>query len=105
MPKLLIEKYDKKTHRTRQIFEAAAYYVLTYENGPINHRDVNKLLNNGTPKYLRIAYSNKGTAVQTARRLNKLFQTDKFSAAKVVSYEPVVDAPKDAPRAPKKSKT
>lgn len=105
LPKLLIEKYDKKTHRTKQVFEAAAYYVLMYENGPINYRDVNKFLNNGMPKYFRVAYANKGSAVSTASRLNKLFNTDKFSAAKVASYEPVVDATTDAPSAPRKSKT
>jgi hypothetical protein len=100
--KVLLEKYNKKNHRSTQACAVEANYCLLYSGQPIMLRDINTLLSNGAPKYLRVTHTCKGSALLLARKMNKLFSTDLFSVGKVTSYEPVVEAPIEPPSASKK---
>ncbi|KAK46357.1 hypothetical protein BG58_11055 [Caballeronia jiangsuensis] len=96
-PKVLLEKQTGKNHRVLQIFEATELYAVFYDGKPINCRDYNPYLNNGTPKYIRLTYVYKSSAVGCARRLNTKFKTDKFAVYKMQPAELVLpEPPKEA---------
>ena len=88
-PKIILENYNKKTHRTLQIVEAVEQYVVLYEGKPFNSKDVMTWANNPTPKYQRTSFVNVGSAHGMARRLNTKFKTNKFGVYRVASYEAI----------------
>lgn len=85
-PNIIIENVDKK-YNSEQILEANAIYAVFYEGKPINIRTLNTLVNYPGPKYKKVSFSNSGHAFNLADRLNKQFNTHKFTVVKLTEGE------------------
>lgn len=83
-PKVMLEYVDKETYKAEQVLEAAAVYAVFYNGVPINIRLVSHVASDSAAKYRKTSYSSSGHAISLAKRLNKLFGTDKFTAHKLV---------------------
>jgi len=57
---------------------------------------MNTLVNYPGPKYKKVSFSNSGHAFNLADRLNKKFNTDKFSVVKLVDGETISRNAKDS---------
>lgn len=88
-PTVLLSITNKKTHRTKQVLAAVDIYAVCYEGSPINVRETNLYVNpdDATPSYRRTSFTNPGSARSMARRLNQLYNTDKFEVYKVAGLE------------------
>lgn len=85
-PNIIIEQVDKK-YNSEQVLEADAIYAVFYEGKPINLRILNTLVNTPGPKYKKVSFSNSGHAFNLADRLNKLFQSNKFTVVRLSKGE------------------
>jgi len=77
-PSVLIENTNKQTYKTEQILKADGIYAVFFDNQPINLKTSNLLTQYPGPKYKKVSFSNKGHAINLARKLNIQFRTDKF---------------------------
>lgn len=77
--KILLEIVDKKTYRVDQIVEASGIWAVFYDGQPINLKNQHYLDSTAVPKYKKTSFSNPGHARNLCRKLNKQFNTDKFS--------------------------
>ena len=75
-PKVLLEVIAPN-FKSEQIVQANAIYAVFYRGKPCNIRILNKISHFGT-KYRRVSFSNQGSAVNLAEKLNKLYSTDDF---------------------------
>jgi|TARA_R110002074_G_scaffold166722_8_gene327508 hypothetical protein len=82
-PNIIIE-YTDRNYNSEQILEAAAIFAVFYENKPVNLRSLNALVNYPGPKYKKISFSNSGHAFSLSDRLNKKFDTNKFTVVKLL---------------------
>ena len=89
-PKVLLEITDKKTYKTEQVLEAEAIWAVFYKDQPVNLKKVNMIAEVQGPKYKKISFSNRGHAINLAKRLNKLFNCNDFSVYKLVTGEKLV---------------
>jgi hypothetical protein len=87
-PTIIVEIADKN-YNSEQILDADAIYAVFYDNKPINLRTLNGLVNYPGPKYKKVSFSNSGHAFNLADRLNKKFNTDKFSVVKLTHGETI----------------
>ena len=94
-PIIILDSVDKQ-YNSEQILDAVAIYAVYYENKPINLRTMNTLVNYPGPKYKKVSFSNSGHAFNLADRLNKKFNTDKFSVVKLVDGETISRNAKDS---------
>jgi hypothetical protein len=85
-PNIIMEQVDRK-YNSEQILEAHAIYAVFFEGKPINLRILNTLVNTPGPKYKKVSFSNSGHAFNLADRLNKLFQSNKFTVVKLTQGE------------------
>jgi len=85
-PNIIMEQVDKK-YNSEQILEATAIYAVFFEGKPINLRILNTLVNTPGPKYKKVSFSNSGHAFNLADRLNKLFQSNKFTVVRLSQGE------------------
>jgi hypothetical protein len=85
-PNIIMEQVDKK-YNSEQILEATAIYAVFFEGKPINLRILNTLVNTPGPKYKKVSFSNSGHAFNLADRLNKLFQSNKFTVVRLTQGE------------------
>jgi hypothetical protein len=83
-PNIVIEQIDPKTYFSLQILEADAIYAVLYKGRPINIRTLNRLVSLPGPKYKKCSFSNKGHAVNLAKRLNAQFKTIDFTVSEMV---------------------
>lgn len=77
-PRILLESIDPKTYKAEQVLEADAVYAVFHLGKPINLRTLSSLVSYPGPKYKKTQFSNKGYAVNLAKRLNALFDTADF---------------------------
>lgn len=89
LPPVLAEHYDKKTHKTHQVLEAEALYVVMYDGKPFNSKRLTSILNDPMPSYQRTTFPYVGNALRLASRLNARYKTDKFTVYKMTGFEPV----------------
>tara|TARA_B100000809_G_C15083796_1_gene510641 strand:- start:914 stop:1216 length:303 start_codon:yes stop_codon:yes gene_type:complete len=82
-PNIIIE-YTDRNYNSEQILEADAIFAVFYENKPVNLRSLNALVNYPGPKYKKISFSNSGHAFSLADRLNKKFDTNKFTVVRLL---------------------
>jgi hypothetical protein len=94
-PNIILDQVDK-SYNSEQILEADAIYAVYYENKPINLRTMNTLVNYPGPKYKKVSFSNSGHAFNLSDRLNKKFNTNKFSVVKLTDGETVTRNSKDS---------
>ena len=78
-PKLLLESHNKETLKTTQIIASDSIWTVLYDNNPINIKTVS-MTAFVAPKYRNVSFSNKGHAVNLAKKLNKQFNTTLFTA-------------------------
>jgi hypothetical protein len=78
-PKIILENTDRHSYRSEQVLAADGIYAVFYDGQPINLKTANLLVSYPGPKYKKVSFSNKGHAVNLARKLNTQFRTDKFS--------------------------
>jgi hypothetical protein len=87
-PTILTEILDSN-YNSEQILKADAIYAVFYEDAPMNLRTLNTLIDYPGPKYKKSSFSNSGHAFNLALRLNKRFDTDKFTVIKLTDGETI----------------
>lgn len=87
-PTIIIEHTDR-SYNAEQILEADAIYAVFYDDKPINLRSLNTLVNYPGPKYKKVSFSNSGHAFNLADRLNRKFNTNKFTVVKLTQGDTV----------------
>ena len=87
-PNIILELNDKN-YNAEQILEAEAIYAVFYDGEAINLRTMNTLVDYPGPKYKKVSFSNSGHAFNLADRLNKKFNTDKFTVVKLTHGETI----------------
>lgn len=78
-PTVLIEHTNKADHRCDQVLASDGIWAVYYDNKPINLKSSNIMIGYPGPKYKKVSFSNQGHAINLAKKLNKQFQSDKFS--------------------------
>jgi len=78
-PEILIENTDKQTYKTEQVLASDGVWAVFFSNKPINLKTSNMLTQFPGPKYKKCSFSNKGHAINLARKLNVQFKTTKFT--------------------------
>lgn len=78
-PTILLEQVNKTTYKSEQVLASEGIWAVYYNNEPINLKTYNILINYPGPKYKKVSFSNKGHAINLAKKLNRLYRTDKFS--------------------------
>ena len=78
-PQVLAELTNKETYKTEQVLASEGIWAVYFEARPINLKTSNYLVQYPGPKYKKVSFSNPGHAINLAKKLNKQFQTDKFS--------------------------
>jgi len=78
-PQVLAEITNKETYKTEQVLASEGIWAVYFEARPINLKTSNYLVQYPGPKYKKVSFSNPGHAINLAKKLNKQFQTDKFS--------------------------
>lgn len=78
-PTVILEYVNKTDYRSTQILASEGIWTVLYDGDPINLKASNSLVGYPSPKYKKVSFSNPGHAVHLAKKLNKLFKTDKFS--------------------------
>ena len=78
-PKVLVEVTNKTTYKTEQVLAAEGIWAVFFDGDPINLKTSNMLVQYPGPKYKKVSFSNRGHAINLAKKLNTQFKTDKFS--------------------------
>lgn len=86
-PKVLLEYINKKNYKTEQILESEAIWAVFYKNEPFNLKNFSSITSYPGPKYKKVSFSNPGHAINLAKKLNKLFNTDDFQVVKLTAGE------------------
>jgi len=78
-PIVLAELIDRKTYKSIQVLESNGIWAVLYNNSPINLKTHNMLIQYPGPKYKKVSFSNRGPAINLAKKLNKQFNTSSFT--------------------------
>jgi hypothetical protein len=78
-PKILAELADRQTYRSEQVLASEGIWAVFYDGQAINLKTCNLLTNFPGPKYKKVSFSNRGHAVNLAKKLNTQFRTDRFT--------------------------
>lgn len=78
-PKIIAEITNRSTYRSEQVLASEGIWAVFYNHQPINLKTCNLLTNIPGPKYRKVSFSNKGHAINLAKKLNNQFRTNKFS--------------------------
>lgn len=78
-PTVLLEHVNKSNYKSDQILNSEGIWAVYYANQPINLKTQNILIAYPGPKYKKVSFSNRGHAINLAKKLNALFKSDKFS--------------------------
>ena len=78
-PTIVLEHVNKTTYVAEQVLSSEGIWAVYYDSKPINLKTHNILVSYPGPKYKKVSFSNKGHAINLAKKLNVLFKTDKFS--------------------------
>ena len=90
-PTILKEFVDKKTYKTEQVLQSDAIWAVFFQNQPFNLKSANMLTSYPGPKYKKTSFSNPGHALNLAKKLNNLFDSDEFTVVKLTSGETIVE--------------
>lgn len=82
-PNVLLEHIDKKTYKSEQVLEAEAIWAVFFKDAPFNLKSANMLTNYPGPKYKKVSFSNPGHAINLAKKLNDLFNSEDFTVVKL----------------------
>lgn len=78
-PQVLIENTNKQTYKTEQVLASEGIWAVFFDSHPINLKTSNLLTQYPGPKYKKVSFSNRGHAINLARKLNIQFRTNKFT--------------------------
>jgi hypothetical protein len=78
-PIVLLEHVNKSNYKSDQVLASEGIWAVFYDQLPINLKTHNILVGYPGPKYKKVSFSNKGHAINLAKKLNSLYKTDKFS--------------------------
>jgi hypothetical protein len=78
-PKILVELANRQTYRSEQVLASEGIWAVFYDGQAINLKTCNLLTNFPGPKYKKVSFSNRGHAVNLAKKLNTQFKTDRFT--------------------------
>lgn len=78
-PQVLIEQTNKITYKSEQVLASDGIWAVHYEGRPINLKTQHLLSQYPGPKYKKVSFSNKGHAINLAKKLNVKFKTNKFT--------------------------
>ena len=78
--KVLLSDTDYKTGKVTEIITGEGFYYLTYQGKVFNLKITNAYAEM-TPKYMKIAYPNRGHAIRLAEKLNKQFNCSDFTVS------------------------
>jgi len=78
-PDVILEYVNKQNYKSEQIISSEGIWAVYYDNKPINLKSANMLVSYPGPKYKKTSFSNPGHAINLAKKLNKLFNTQQFS--------------------------
>jgi hypothetical protein len=90
-PIVLLEQIDKKTYKADQILKAEAIWAVFFKDAPFNLKSSNILTNYPGPKYKKVSFSNPGHALNLAKKLNEMFNTDEFTVVKLTQGEIITE--------------
>lgn len=90
-PIVLLEQIDKKTYKADQILKAEAIWAVFFKDAPFNLKSSNILTNYPGPKYKKVSFSNPGHALNLAKKLNEMFNTDEFNVVKLTQGEIITE--------------
>jgi hypothetical protein len=88
-PNVILESINKRTFKSDQILEAEAIWAVFYQGGPFNLKSQNSLGGYAGSKYKKVSFSNPGHAHNLAKKLNTLFNTNKFAVYKLTTGEEI----------------
>ena len=88
-PNIVLENINKSNFKSDQILEADAIWAVFYQGKPFNLKSQNSLGGYAGSKYKKVSFSNPGHALNLARKLNSLFNTNKFAVYKLTSGEEI----------------
>jgi hypothetical protein len=78
-PTILLEIVNEKTYKKDQVLKSDGIWAVYYDGSPINLKTQNALTAIPGPKYRKVSFSNSGHAINLAKKLNKQFDTTKFT--------------------------
>jgi len=78
-PQVLIENTNKQTYKSEQVLASDGIWAVFFNSLPINLKTSNLLTQYPGPKYKKVSFSNRGHAINLARKLNIQFRTTKFT--------------------------
>jgi hypothetical protein len=78
-PQILVEHTQKATYKTEQVLAAEGVWAVFFDGQAINLKTSNLLTQYPGPKYKKVSFSNKGHAINLAKKLNVQFKTNKFT--------------------------
>ena len=85
-PKILLKHTDTNNYRTEEILKADVVYAVFYNGHPINIKTYTDLASDSSsPKYKKTIFPNSGHAHTLAKRLNGVFNTDKFTVIEMTN--------------------
>jgi|TARA_Y100000389_G_scaffold164233_1_gene167813 hypothetical protein len=90
-PTILKEFVDKKTYKTEQVLQSEAIWAVFFQSQPFNLKSANMLTSYPGPKYKKTSFSNPGHALNLAKKLNNLFDSDEFTVVKLTAGETVTE--------------
>lgn len=86
-PIILLEHVNKQNYRAEQVLAANAIWVVLFNSKPFSLKSLHSILNNPGPKYKKTSFTNPGHAYSLAKKLNSLYETDKFTVIKIDQFD------------------
>jgi hypothetical protein len=86
-PNIILEHTNRETYKLEQILESEAIWAVFYDDKPFNLKSGSMVSSYPGPKYKKVSFSNPGHARNLAKKLNRLFKTEKFSVYKLSNGE------------------
>jgi hypothetical protein len=78
-PNVLLEQADKATYKSDQVLASEGIWAVYYDSKPINLKTASLISQYPGPKYKKVSFSNKGHAINLAKKLNVKFKTNRFT--------------------------
>ena len=88
-PNVLAEHVNKINYKSEQIRGSEGTCAVFSLNQPLNLKSSNMLVSYPGPKYKKTSFSNKGHAINLAKKLNTLFKSDQFTVVLLKSGDKI----------------
>lgn len=85
----MLEVINPKTYRAVQLLSVEHVYAVYYDDKPCTIRLYNHYYDVPT-KYRKTTHSSRGQALAQQRKLNKYFDTDKFSVVELTPSKTII---------------